>query len=133
MILPSSAVAGGYADILTYLCAKKLRDEYGEELRRAVVYSRGGGASEGASGGTLATRAAMSTSGDGVRKLMADFFSLGGFIPDIDRNGVKECKVQAGTGKVTLNTRREDNDAVLAKMSYDQVNDVWRAPHTYAY
>lgn len=34
-LVPSAAVAGGYPDLLTFLMAKKLREEHGEELRRA--------------------------------------------------------------------------------------------------
>lgn len=131
-IIPSSAFAGAYPDIMLYMAAKKLREEHGEEVRRAICYKRGGGAMAGASGGTLATRAAMSTAEDDVRKAMADPFALGGFIPDIDRNGVKECTIKAGTGKVTLKTRREDGDAILSKVSQCPYTGVWRHPDVYA-
>merc|ERR1740123_1792672 len=88
-IIPSAAMAGAFPDLLTLLCARKMQEDHGEDLRRAITYCRGGGAAAGASGGTLATRAAMSAASDEVRKAMADPFSLGGFIPEMDRNGVK--------------------------------------------
>merc|ERR1712060_514120 len=116
-IVPSSAVAGGYPDMLTFIMAKKLKEEHNEEMRRVICYSRGGGASAGASGGTLATRAAMSAADENVRKKMADPYSLGGYVPEIDRNGIKEVIIQQGTGKVTPKGRKEDTDAVLSKVS----------------
>lgn len=115
--MPSAAVAGGYPDVLTFLLAKKLREEHGEELRRAVIYFSGGGTVAGASGGTLASRGAMSNASDETRKLMADPFALGGFVPSFDRNGIKEMTVQTGTGKVSHKVRREDTDAQLSKIS----------------
>lgn len=133
LICPSAAVAGGYPDILTYLCAKKIREEHGEELRRAICYARGGGSGGGTSGGTLATRAAMGSASDEIRKAMADPFALGGFIPEIDRNGVKEVNIKTGTGEVTIKTRKEDNDSVLSKVQQCPYTGVWRAPHVYAY
>lgn len=132
-IVPSAAVAGGYPDLLTLLCAKKIRDEHGEELRRAICYCRGGGSTAGSSGGTLATRAAMGSASDEVRKRMADPFSLGGFIPEIDRNGIKEVNIQVGTGKTSLKGRREDTDAVLSKVSLCPYTGIWRAPWLYSY
>jgi len=132
-IIPSAAMAGALPDLLTLLCARKMQEDHGEELRRAITYSRGGGAAAGASGGTLATRAAMSTATDEVRRAMADAFSLGGFIPETDRNGVKEVSIQHGTGKVTPKGRKEDMDAVLSKVSQCPHTGVWRAPWVYAY
>ena len=132
-IIPSAAVAGGYPDLLTFLCAKKIRDEHGEELRRSICYVTGGGSDAGASGGTLASRAAMTNATDEVRKLMADPFALGGFIPEIDKNGIKECQIQSGTGKMTLKSRKEDLDSALSKVSQCPLTGIWRAPHTYAY
>jgi len=126
-------MAGGYADLLTFLCAKKLREEHGEELRRAVVYFFSGGTVAGASGGTLATRGAMSSASDEERKLLADPFALGGFIPQVDRNGIKEVNVQTGTGKLIHKTRKEDLDAVLSKVSQCPYTGIWRAPYTYSY
>ncbi|CAE8722695.1 unnamed protein product, partial [Polarella glacialis] len=133
IIVPSAAVAGGYPDLLTFLCAKKIREDHGEELRRAVCYCRGGGSSAGASGGTLATRAAMSSASDEVRKLMADPFALGGFIPEVDKNGIKDCLIQSGTGKMSLKGRKEDMDAVLSKVSQCPHTGIWRAPWMYSY
>ncbi|CAL1134977.1 unnamed protein product [Cladocopium goreaui] len=132
-LVPSAAVAGGYPDLLTFLLAKKLREEHGEELRRAIVYFNGGGAVGGASGGTLASRGAMSNASDETRKLMADPFALGGFIPSFDRNGMKEMSIQTGTGKVTHRVRREDTDAALSKVSQCPVTGIYRAPHMYSY
>mmetsp|Transcript_63267 Transcript_63267/g.147344 ORF Transcript_63267/g.147344 Transcript_63267/m.147344 type:complete len:431 (-) Transcript_63267:89-1381(-) len=132
-IIPSAAVAGGYPDVMVHLCAKKIRDEYGEELRRAICYARGGGAGAGTSGGTLATRAAMNAASDKVRKAMADPYSLNGFIPEFDRNGVKEATVQQGTGRVIFKNRREDSDAMLSKVSQCPYTGIWRAPWVYAY
>eukprot|EP00439_Symbiodinium_sp_Y106_P059211 s844_g8.t1 len=132
-LIPSSAVAGGYPDILTFLCAKKLREEHGEELRRSIVYAIGGGSVAGASGGTLASRGAMSNASDETRKLMADPFALGGFVPSFDRNGIKEMNVQSGTGKVSHKIRKEDADAILSKVSQCPFTGTWRAPWVYAY
>jgi len=38
IICPASAVAGGYPDILLSLCAKQIRDDYGEELKSGCCY-----------------------------------------------------------------------------------------------
>merc|ERR1719359_2840903 len=46
MVVPSSASAGGYPDLGMYLCAKKLREDYGEETRKAVVFCTGGGSAQ---------------------------------------------------------------------------------------
>eukprot|EP00747_Dinoflagellata_sp_TGD_P026821 gnl/TRDRNA2_/TRDRNA2_132197_c0_seq4.p1 gnl/TRDRNA2_/TRDRNA2_132197_c0~~gnl/TRDRNA2_/TRDRNA2_132197_c0_seq4.p1 ORF type:complete len:572 (-),score=142.14 gnl/TRDRNA2_/TRDRNA2_132197_c0_seq4:103-1818(-) len=132
-IVPSSAPAGGYPDLLTFICADTIKKQYGEDLRRAISYATGGGAGASSSGGTLASRAAMSAASDDARKAMADPFALGGFIPDIDKNGVKEMKIEQGTGYMTLKIRKEDMDAQLSKISEDTINGIWRAPHTYAY
>merc|ERR1719331_181710 len=120
-IVPSSAPAGGYPDLLTYVCAENIMKQYGEPLRRAISYATGGGAGAASSGGTLASRAAMSSAGDDARKSMADPYALGGFIPDIDKNGVKEVKIEQGTGYFTLKTRKEDMDAQLSKISEDTI------------
>jgi len=132
-ILPSAAYAGGYPDMWTFLCAKYLRENYGEETRRCIVYGTGGGSVAGASGGTLATRAAMSASSDAVRKAMADPFALGGFIPEYDRNGYKACTIKNGTGQWTPKMRKEDGDAALAKMTQCPYTGIWRAPNPYAF
>merc|ERR1719424_1555393 len=107
-VIPSCAFAGGFPDLGTFLCAKKLRDDFGEELRHCYCYVNGGGADATASGGTLKTRAAMSDAGDDVRKKMGDPFALGGFVPKRDRWGVKDVNIQFGTGKVSAKPRQED-------------------------
>eukprot|EP00747_Dinoflagellata_sp_TGD_P026819 gnl/TRDRNA2_/TRDRNA2_132197_c0_seq2.p1 gnl/TRDRNA2_/TRDRNA2_132197_c0~~gnl/TRDRNA2_/TRDRNA2_132197_c0_seq2.p1 ORF type:complete len:575 (-),score=138.46 gnl/TRDRNA2_/TRDRNA2_132197_c0_seq2:42-1766(-) len=132
-IIPSGAPAGGYPDLLVFVAADEIRKKYDEPLRRSVGYVTGGGAVASPSGGTLASRAAMSSATDDERKNMADPFALGGFIPDVDRNGVKEAKIEQGTGFVTFKHRKEDMDAQLSKISEDTINGIWRAPHTYAY
>lgn len=75
----------------------------------------------------------MSAASDKVRKAMADPYSLGGFIPEIDRNGCKEVTIQQGTGKVTNKTRKEESDAILSKVSQCPHTGIWRAPWVYAY
>mmetsp|Transcript_25639 Transcript_25639/g.56549 ORF Transcript_25639/g.56549 Transcript_25639/m.56549 type:complete len:524 (-) Transcript_25639:92-1663(-) len=132
-VVPSAAAAGGFPDMSVFLCAKKLRDDFGEETRYAICYQSGGGAQQSASGGTLKTRAAMATAGDDVRKKMADPFALGGFIPDIDRNGVKNVSIAFGTGKVTPKVRQEDLDANLARITEDKRFGIWRGPFVYSY
>merc|ERR1712039_377424 len=59
IISPSSAVAGAYPDLCVKALYDKLKGDTGKDLRRAIVYARGGGSGAGTSGGTLATRAAM--------------------------------------------------------------------------
>lgn len=131
--LPSSATAGGYPDLEIFLMAKKIREEFGEELKWAETYCTGGGAIAGASGGTLKTRAAMAGAGDEVRAAMGNFYSLGGFVPDRDRNGIKEVNVEFGTGKVTCKTRAIDRDANMAKITENKKLGIWRGPYVYQY
>merc|ERR1711971_1206809 len=64
---------------------------------------------------------------------MADPFTLKGFIPEFDRNGMKECTIVQGTGEVKLAGRREELDSVLSKVSQDPDTGIWRAPWVYAY
>jgi len=133
-VIPSAASAGGYPDLGVYLCAKKLREDFGEEVRTAACYQTGGGQDAGsASGGTLKTRAAMSEAGDEVRKKMGDPFALGGFIPDVDRWGIKNVNVEFGTGKVTPKVRQEDLDINFSKISKDEKLGIWRGPFVYSY
>jgi short subunit dehydrogenase-like uncharacterized protein len=132
-VVPSAATAGGYPDLSTYICAKKFRDDFGEEVRYAHCYTAGGGAEATASGGTLKTRAAMSTASEEVRMKMGDPFALGGFIPEVDRWGVKEVNVEHGTGKVTPKLRQEDLDANFAKITEDKKLGIWRGPHVYSF
>jgi|Transcript_6961 short subunit dehydrogenase-like uncharacterized protein len=132
-IVPSAASAGGYADFNVYMMAKKMRKDHGEELRYAEGYATGGGAPASASGGTLKTRAAMANAGDEVRLKMGDPFSLGGFIPDRDRNGIKVVEVEFGTGKVTVKQRAEERDANMARVTENKKLGVWRGPYVYQY
>lgn len=133
IVVPSAASAGGFPDLATYLCAQKMREEYGEELRTAICYCSGGGTDVTASGGTLKTRSIMASAGDEVRAKMGDPFALGGFIPERDRWGVKACSIEFGTGKTKLKSRSEDLDANVAKISEDKRLGIWRGPHIYSY
>lgn len=133
LIAPSAAVAGTLGDMLVYLSAKKAREDWGEELRRSISYTSGGGSGQGASGGTLASRGAMNQSSDEIRKRMADPFGLGGFTAEYDRNGRKEVLIEHGTGKVTTKMRKEDNDSVLSKMSQCPYTGLWRGSHVYSF
>eukprot|EP00971_Amphidinium_carterae_P341097 6479734-Amphidinium_carterae.1 len=132
VLIPSAAPAGGTPDLLTYICAKTLKEKYNEETRKSVCLQSGYSESSSTSGGTLASRAAMSEAPDAVRARMADPFAIGGFVPDIDRNGFKECTIQQGTGIVTIKTRREDLDSALSKVSEDAQIGVWKVPNLYA-
>eukprot|EP00403_Amphidinium_massartii_P020177 CAMPEP_0178416704 /NCGR_PEP_ID=MMETSP0689_2-20121128/24199_1 /TAXON_ID=160604 /ORGANISM="Amphidinium massartii, Strain CS-259" /LENGTH=508 /DNA_ID=CAMNT_0020038053 /DNA_START=24 /DNA_END=1547 /DNA_ORIENTATION=- len=132
-VIPSAAAAGGFPDLCTYLCAQNIRERTGEELLTASCYTFGGGASASASGGTLKTRAAMSSSGDEVRKAMGDPFSLGGFIPDIDRHGFKSVNIEFGTGICRPKVRQMDIDANIARVNQDPKTGFWRGPFVYSY
>eukprot|EP00933_Yihiella_yeosuensis_P026710 TRINITY_DN20776_c0_g1_i1.p1 TRINITY_DN20776_c0_g1~~TRINITY_DN20776_c0_g1_i1.p1 ORF type:complete len:552 (-),score=152.43 TRINITY_DN20776_c0_g1_i1:313-1899(-) len=132
-VIPSAATAGGFPDMGTFLLAKKMREEYNEELRKVICYATGGGTEATASGGTLKTRAAMASGGDEARKMMGDPFSLGGYVPDRDRNGIKVCNIEFGTGKVNTKVRGEDLDANISKITEDKHLGVWRGPHVYSY
>merc|ERR1719321_1868206 len=133
MIVASAASAGGYPDIGMHLCAKKLKDDFGEEMRYGATYVSAGGSAQAPSGGTLKTRAAMNQADDSVKKAMSDPFAMGGFIPDIDKNGVKMINIEKGTGAVTPKIRSEDMDANLSRVSYDEKLQCWRAPFVYAF
>merc|ERR1740121_3344564 len=78
-------------------------------------------------------RATMASAGEEVRAKMADPFSLGGFIPEVDRWGVKKCSIDFGTGKAKLKVRSQDMDANISKISEDKRLGVWRGPHVYSY
>eukprot|EP00929_Paragymnodinium_shiwhaense_P062369 TRINITY_DN31141_c0_g1_i1.p1 TRINITY_DN31141_c0_g1~~TRINITY_DN31141_c0_g1_i1.p1 ORF type:complete len:561 (-),score=128.92 TRINITY_DN31141_c0_g1_i1:152-1696(-) len=132
-VITSAASAGGFPDLGVYMCAKKLREEFGEETRYAAAYCSGGGAEATASGGTLKTRAAMADAGDEARKKMGDPFALGGFIPDVDRWGIKNVNVQFGTGKTTPKPRQEDLDMNFSKVTEDKKLGVWRGPFVYSF
>jgi short subunit dehydrogenase-like uncharacterized protein len=133
-VIPSAASAGGYPDMAVFMCAKKMREDFGgDELRHAECYACGGGTPATASGGTLKTRAAMAGAGDDVRAAMGNPFSLGGFIPARDRNGIKEVTVEYGTGKVSVNVRNEEKDANMARITENKRLGVWRGPFVYQY
>merc|ERR1740117_96923 len=102
-------------------------------MRKCICYCSGGGTAQTASGGTLKTRATMSGAGDEVRAMMGDPFSLGGFIPKLDRHGMKDVNIEFGTGKCTPKVRPEDLDLNFAKISEDKKHGIWRGPHTYSY
>eukprot|EP00811_Abedinium_folium_P017441 NODE_2636_length_2175_cov_4.805176.p1 GENE.NODE_2636_length_2175_cov_4.805176~~NODE_2636_length_2175_cov_4.805176.p1 ORF type:complete len:568 (-),score=117.24 NODE_2636_length_2175_cov_4.805176:373-2076(-) len=131
LVLPSASPVGTWADMVVHSCSKKLREDYGEETRKATCFLTAGGGN--ASYGTLRTRAVMNEAGDEVRRTMADPFSLGGFVPSFDRYGVKEANVVKGTGVIDVKMRGEDLDAQMAKVSLDPVAKVWRAPIPYSY
>eukprot|EP00413_Alexandrium_margalefii_P049648 CAMPEP_0204606838 /NCGR_PEP_ID=MMETSP0661-20131031/59331_1 /ASSEMBLY_ACC=CAM_ASM_000606 /TAXON_ID=109239 /ORGANISM="Alexandrium margalefi, Strain AMGDE01CS-322" /LENGTH=517 /DNA_ID=CAMNT_0051618197 /DNA_START=90 /DNA_END=1643 /DNA_ORIENTATION=- len=132
MVVPSCA-GNAYSDLGVYLLAKKLRDDFGEATRSAVCYCSGGGTAAGASGGTLRTRAAMGNIDRDTSALMADPYSLGGYIPEYDRNGIKVVDIQLGTGICVPSTREEDKDENMTKISEDKKLGVWRAPFVHSF
>jgi len=124
-----SAGGSAYSDLGVHLLAKKLKEDFGEAVRSATCYCAGGGDASGSSGGTLKTRSAMGRLSPQEKRQMNDPFALGGFIPEIDRNGVKCVDIQQGTGYVTVKVRDEDKDSKMLQVSHDAKNNVWRAPH----
>jgi len=128
MVVPS---AGGsaYSDLGVYLLAKKLNEDFGEPVRSATCYCNGGGEASGISGGTLKTRSAMGRISNEDKRQMNDPFALGGFIPEIDRNGIKCVDIQQGTGYTTVKVREEDKDSKMLQVSQDPKLGIWRAPH----
>lgn len=130
MVVPS-AQGTAYADIGVFLLAKKIRDEYGESTRSAVCFCRGGGNLGGDANGVVKTRSLLQTHDD--RQAFEDPFAMGGFIPSFDRFGVKKINIQYGTGKVTLQVRKEDLDEHLSKVQWDPKDEVWYGPHANAY
>mmetsp|Transcript_108135 Transcript_108135/g.220803 ORF Transcript_108135/g.220803 Transcript_108135/m.220803 type:complete len:523 (+) Transcript_108135:66-1634(+) len=131
-VIPSAA-GNAYTDLGVYLLAKKLRDDYGEATRSAVCYCKGGGTAAGASGGLAKTRAAMGNIDKATSKKMADPFALGGFIPEIDRNGIKVVDIEQGTGKCNAKARAEDKDINMTEVSEDKKLGVWRAPYVHSF
>lgn len=132
-VVPSCS-GSAYSDLGVYLLAKKFQDDFGEATRSAVCYCAGGGSVPGVSGTCLKTRAALASAACGgateeVARAMKDPFSLGGFIPQVDRNGVKEVDIQQGTGFVSTKARPEDEDSKMARVSEDKQLGVWRAPY----
>lgn len=67
------------------------------------------------------------------KRQMNDPFSLGVFIPEIDKNGMKCVDIQLGTGYATVKVRDEDKDSNMLKVSQDTNLNVWRAPHVNAF
>mmetsp|Transcript_47337 Transcript_47337/g.101947 ORF Transcript_47337/g.101947 Transcript_47337/m.101947 type:complete len:519 (-) Transcript_47337:54-1610(-) len=133
LVSTSAATAGAIVDVLLFMCAKKAREDHGEELRRAINYQTGGGATATASGGTLASRNAMTQASDEARRKMADPFTLGGFIPQFDRNGMKDVLIEKGTGRCTAKVRKEESDAILNKMGECPYTGLWRVPTMYSF
>ncbi|CAJ1432328.1 unnamed protein product [Effrenium voratum] len=133
MVVPSCC-SSAYPDLGVFMLAKKLKDTVGQATRSAVCYCEGGG-QPGVSGGMLKTRAAMSNAARGGSEVNAllDPFSLGGFIPQVDRNGVKEVDIQSGTGLVTPKPRCEDQDHQMNQISQDEKLGIWRYPYANAF
>jgi len=132
MIVPSCA-SNAYADLGVHMLAKKIRDDFGEATRSAVCYCNGGGTAPGCSGGSLRTRAAMSNIDRDTSAVLADPYSLGGYIPEFDRNGIKVVDIQLGTGICIPSTREEDKDENMTKISEDKKLGVWRAPYVHSF
>jgi len=126
-VVPGCA-GSAYSDLGVALLAKKIRDDFGEATRSAVCYCSGGGTAAGLSGGTLRTRAALSNVDRDTSAAMTDAYSLGGYIPEFDRNGIKVVDIQLGTGICFPSTREEDKDENMSKVSEDKKLGVWRAP-----
>merc|ERR1719511_86799 len=131
MVVPSCA-GNAYTDLGVFMLAKKIKDDYGEATRSAVCYCSGGGTAAGAAGGTLRTRAAMSNIDRDTSAALADPYSLGGYIPEFDRNGIKVVDIQLGTGVCIPSTREEDKDENMTKISEDKKLGVWRAPYVHS-
>jgi len=132
MIVPSCA-GSAYSDLGVYLMAKKIKDDFGEAVRSATCYCQGGGTAAGASGGTLRTRAAMGNIDRDTSAAMADPYSLGGYVAEYDRNGIKVVDIQLGTGICVPSTREEDKDENMTKISEDKKLGVWRAPYVLSF
>jgi len=131
-VVPSCA-GTAYSDLGVFLLAKKIRDDFGEATRSAVCYCSGGGTAAGVSGGMLRTRAAMSNVDRDTSAVMADPYSLGGYIPEFDRNGIKVVDIQLGTGICIPSTREEDKDENMSKVTEDKKLGVWRAPFVHSF
>merc|ERR1719188_709602 len=58
---------------------------------------------------------------------------MGGFIPEIDRNGFKSMDIQLGTGLCTPKYRDEDMDYNMTMVSEDKKLGVWRAPYVHSF
>jgi len=111
IICPNAAGAGGIPDIGAFYTAEELKKTTDAEIQKMHMFLYGNGGAP--SGGTLATRAAMTAAMGSVAKIMTNPFSLGGIIAD--------------------GTRYEDSDKVLNKIEYYPEFDGWSGPFTYAF
>lgn len=116
-IVPCAAYAGGMPDVAVFECAKLVRERYnGAKCRQVRCYAETEGEGSGASGGTLATRAAMSTA-PWAASIMRKTYALGG--ESFEHNG--------------WGTREEDADKHLMKVFKDEYIGQWCAPHMYSF
>ena len=111
IICPNAAGAGGLPDLATFYAAEELRKVSDADVAKVHTFMHSNGGVP--SGGTLATRAAMTAAIGKVAKIMGDPFALGGVV---------------GDGK-----RYEDSDKVLNKIEHYDDFDGWSAPFTYAF
>jgi short subunit dehydrogenase-like uncharacterized protein len=111
IVVPNAAGAGGLPDVAAFYAASELRKKSDAEISKMHTFMHSNGGVP--SGGTLATRAAMTKAMSKVAKIMADPFALGGVI---------------GDGK-----RAEDSDKVLNKIEHHDDFDGWSGPFTYAF
>ena len=111
IIVPNAAGAGGLPDLAAFYAASELRKKTLADVGKMHTFMHGNGGVP--SGGTLATRAAMTKAMSKVAKIMGDPFALGGAV---------------GDGK-----RLEDSDKVLNKIEHHADFDGWSGPFTYAF
>ncbi|EEH60243.1 uncharacterized protein MICPUCDRAFT_37936 [Micromonas pusilla CCMP1545] len=113
LIVPNSAGAGGLPDVAAFYTSeelkKKAKKDADVEKMHCFMFSNGGAPS----GGTLATRAAMTASIKHVAKIMGNPFALGGVV---------------GDGK-----RPEDQDRELNSVRYFKEFEGWSGAFTYAF
>ena len=110
LIVPNSAGAGGLPDVAAFYTSeelkKKAKKDADVEKMHCFMFSNGGAPS----GGTLATRAAMTASIKHVAKIMGNPFALGGVV---------------GDGK-----RPEDQDRELNSVRYFKEFEGWSGAFT---
>ena len=111
LICPNAAGAGGLPDLAAFYAAEELRKVADGDIAKVHCFIASNGGVP--SGGTLATRAAMTAAMGKVAKIMGDPFALGGVV---------------GDGK-----RYEDSDRLLNKIEHYEDFDGWSAPFTYAF
>ncbi len=111
IICPNAAGAGGLPDLAAFYSATELRKKSDADITKMHMFMHGNGGVP--SGGTLATRAAMTKAMSKVAKIMGDPFALGGVV---------------GDGK-----RVEDSDKTLNKIEHHADFDGWSGPFTYAF